>query len=248
MTIAERIKEILMPRGQGIMVKDVRIGLIYTAVMLEDGRTGMALTFHQGSRKKHVRLRPLYPLAGRNASEFIALLDSRERVATALGLATANALCPPRGEGLVEGDTLEFLQIRPGDRVGMVGLFAPMLPRLKQKTPLVHVFEQIRKPRGEILPEADAYRRLPECRTAIITSTSIVNGTVDRLLMATRGCEEVALVGASTPLLAEAFADTGVTLLSGIEVCNPKEILRIVSEGGGTRAFKEHVRKVNLLF
>jgi hypothetical protein len=44
----------------------------------------------------------------------------------------------------------------------------------------------------------------------------------------------------------EAFAGTPVDLLSGVIVERPEEILRTVSEGGGMRQFKGHVRKVNL--
>jgi len=39
---------------------------------------------------------------------------------------------------------------------------------------------------------------------------------------------------------------TPVTILSGVVVLDPAEILRRVSEGGGTRSFKGHVRKLNL--
>jgi hypothetical protein len=56
----------------------------------------------------------------------------------------------------------------------------------------------------------------------------------------------VTLLGPSTPLLPEAFADTPVTWLSGIRIENPAQVLRVVSEGGGTRTFSPYVQKVNL--
>jgi len=37
-----------------------------------------------------------------------------------------------------------------------------------------------------------------------------------------------------------------VTLLSGVVVQKPKEVLRVVSEGGGMQQFKPHIRKVSL--
>jgi hypothetical protein len=37
-----------------------------------------------------------------------------------------------------------------------------------------------------------------------------------------------------------------VTVLSGLVVQKPKQILRVVSEGGGMRQFKPCVRKVSL--
>jgi uncharacterized protein (DUF4213/DUF364 family) len=231
-----------------VKATDVRIGLIYTAVMLEDGRTGIAFTFHQGRRGDYSRLRGLHPLSGRIASDLVVLLDSPEQVDRAVGLATVNALSnSPQRKGL-EGDFLGMLDIRPGEQVGMVGLFAPVLPRLRERTSSILVFEQNPAPgRGvDLLPEEDAYRLLPDCGVALITSTSIVNQTVDRLLAAAGKCREVVLLGASTPLVPEAFAGTSVTLLSGILVLDPVKILRRVSEAGGTKSFKGCVRKVNV--
>ncbi|MBN2468058.1 MAG: hypothetical protein JXD19_07900, partial [Deltaproteobacteria bacterium] len=42
------------------------------------------------------------------------------------------------------------------------------------------------------------------------------------------------------------FRPFGVTLLSGIIVTDPPAILRTISEGGGMRMFKGHIKKVNL--
>ncbi|MBN1103030.1 MAG: DUF364 domain-containing protein [Deltaproteobacteria bacterium] len=247
MTIAGKIKDFLMPKALGTAVKEVRIGLIYTAVMLENGGTGVAFTFQGGPERETRSLKGLHPMAGRDASELLSLLDSPQRVGAALGLATANALTNAEREGLHPGDVLDFLPIGPADRVGMVGYFAPVLPRIKKKGASVLVFEQKAEREGEILPEEEAYRLLPECQVALVTSTTIVNHTVDGILEAARACRDVALVGASTPLLAEAFADTNVKLLSGIIITEPEAILRMVSEAGGSRAFRGNVRKVNLL-
>jgi uncharacterized protein (DUF4213/DUF364 family) len=57
---------------------------------------------------------------------------------------------------------------------------------------------------------------------------------------------EVALLGASTPLVPDAFDGAAVTMLSGVVVTAPDEVLRIVSEGGGMRQFGPHVRKVTV--
>ena len=66
------------------------------------------------------------------------------------------------------------------------------------------------------------------------------------LLALAGGCREIVFLGASTPLWPEIFGDTRVTLLSGITIVDPGQILQIVSEGGGMRFFKPAVNKVNL--
>lgn len=246
MAIYEKIRDQLMPGASAILVSDVRIGLGYTAVLLENHQAGVALTFHRDAKRGCNVFSGLYPLAGRKASELLPLLESSDPVETAVGLATANALNNTMKKTLREGDSLEIIPIRPEDKVGMVGLFAPMLPRLKKRTSSIYVFERVPEKQGDLLPESEAYRLLPQCQVALITSTSILNHTVDSLLEAAAPCREVVLLGASTPLLSEAFAGTHVTCLSGVVVTVPQDILRIVSEGRGMKYFKDSTKKVNL--
>jgi hypothetical protein len=149
-------------------------------------------------------------------------------------------------EGFFEGDILEYMKLRPDDNVGMVGYFAPLVPALRKKTLSLKIFEQVDRVTGDLLPEKDAYRLLPHCQVALITSTSILNNTIDDILASAQSCREVVLLGASTPLIPEAFIDTAVTILSGVVVIAPEEIMRIVSEGGGMRFFKNHIKKVNV--
>jgi len=246
MAVYEKIRDRLMPGAKGILVSDVRIGLGYTAVLLENGQAGVALTFHKEAKKGCTVYSSLFPLAGREASELLPFLESSDPVETAVGLATANALNNTMKMTLREGDSLEIISIQPEDKVGMVGFFGPMLPRLKKRTSSISIFERVPEKQGDLLPEKEAYRVLPQCQVALITSTSILNHTVDSLLEAAAPCREVVLLGASTPLLPEAFAGTHVTCLSGIVVTVPKDILRIVSEGRGMKYFKDSTKKVNL--
>jgi len=246
MPVAEMIKEHLMPQAEGMKVMDVRVGLICTAVQLENGRTGLAFTFHEPATGRCASRGDLLPLAGREAGDLLSLLNSKDQIEMAVGLATANALSNTKRGGLLKGDVLEHLHVGAEDKVGMVGHFAPVLPQLKKTASTVLIFERIKEKRGDLLPEEEAYRLLPECQVALITSTAIVNHTIDRILDASRSCREVALIGASTPLIPEAFKGTPVTLLSGVIVLNPEAILRIVSEGGGMRLFKDNISKVNL--
>jgi len=246
MSVSKRIIAHLEHEATLVRVKDVRIGLGYTAVMLEKGRTGIAFTFQEKMGRGCSVFGGLHPLNGRKASDLLPFLDSTNMIEAAVGLATANALSNSAKEGVLEGDAMEYLRVGPADTVAMVGYFGPVLPKLKEKTSSIMIFEQIKEREGGLLPEKDAYRLLPQCQVAMITSTSILNHTIDRLLDAAWPCREVALLGASTPLIREAFAETPVTFLSGVIITHPEEILRIVSEGGGVRLFKENVKKVNL--
>ncbi len=92
-----------------------------------------------------------------------------------------------------------------------------------------------------------AHEMLPSCTVAIITSTSLINQTFEKIAHSAKNCRMVAMVGGTTPLAPEVFKDYGVDLLSGIIVRDTQQILRIVSESGGMKAFKGYIDKINLL-
>jgi uncharacterized protein (DUF4213/DUF364 family) len=97
-----------------------------------------------------------------------------------------------------------------------------------------------------VQPAERAVDLLPSCTVALITSTALITESLDGLLEAATRCRVVALLGPSTPLAAGVFAGTPVTWLSGIRVTHPTEVLRVVSEGGGTRESSPFTRKVNI--
>lgn len=246
--IASRLRAQLAMRDDlDQRVADVRVGLSYTAVRLASGQTGVALTFKESASEHCCQSADPRPYAGRSAAELVEMLGSTKPVESAIGLACANALVNCLEQRYDPGDILDRLSLRPDDRVGMVGDFQPIVRRLRGLVGSLTIFERIESPRGALRPAAEAIECLPGCDVALVTATTIINGTIDKVLSAARDCREVVLLGASTPLLPAAFAGSPVTLLSGILIPDPEPVLRTVSEGGGMHIFKRFVHKVNLL-
>lgn len=244
--IAGRLAGALAAEAAAARAVDVRIGLGYTAVKLDDGRAGLAYTFRDEPGCTCTAFDDGAPLAGRPAAALLGLTASSDPIAAAVGFACANALANVERAGHLEGDVLDHLGVRPDDRVGMVGQFRPVLRGLKGRCRETLVFERVDEPRDGLLPAARAPELLPGCQVAFLTATSLVNGTVDGLLEMVRGCREVAIVGATTPLFPAAFEGSPVTLLSGVVVVSADGALRVVSEGGGTPALSPFTRKVSL--
>lgn len=244
--IASILADLLMDQAQGVNARDVRIGLGYTAVQLEDERTGVAYTFRDCAQGGCTIFQRFRPIAGKRAAELLELLNSSDPIEAAVGLACANALCnQPRDEMRV-GDILEQLELGSDDEVAMVGLFEPLVEGIRSQAKSLTIFEKADRPHPLVRPAEEVWSFLPRCQVALITGTSILNQTADRLLDAARHCRIVAVVGASTPLLPQAFSHTPVNLLSGIIVEKPQGILQVVSEAGGMRFFKGLIRKVSL--
>jgi len=246
MGLRATIRRMLEDRSIDRTVADVRLGLGYTAVRLDNDCAGVAYTFRDAGFTGCSAFNGVRPLAGRPAGELLEYLDSPGKIESTLGLAAANALANSRPAVASSGDVLDAVEILPSDRVGMVGFFGPLVPVLKKRVQALEIFEETIEPGTGLLPASEAFSRLPDCDVALITSTTIINDTIDRLLDAASRCRETVLLGSSTPLLPEAFRDTPVTCLSGITIDDPAGILQVVSEGGGTRFFKPFVTKWNL--
>lgn len=244
--IVDELRSHLVSRLPEQRLADVRIGLGYTGVMLENGDVGVAYTFRENAAAGCSVFMGRRPLAGRTTTEILEYLGSSEGVESTVGLAVANALANRSGSDQHEGDILATLSIGFMDRVGMVGYFGPLVAPLEKRVRELVIFERNAARSDRVLPAEAAYEQLPGCDVAIITSTALILGDLDRLLEAAAGCRELALVGASTPLVPSVFAPFGVTLLSGIIVSDGPGILQIVSEGGGMGFFGERVRKVNI--
>jgi uncharacterized protein len=246
MSIAGIISDTLQHLSEPLKAADVRIGLGYTAVLLEDGAAGVAYTFRDEPSRGCSVFQGERPLAGKSAYDLLTYLDSDDRVEAAVGLATANALANRSKPELAYGDLLSNIEIKPDDAVGMVGFFSPLIQPIRAKAASLKIFERVKYRTEEILPEELAAEQLPHCQVALITSTAIINHTIDALLEASQSCREVILLGASTPLIREILNETPVTCLSGVVVARPLKILQIISEAGGMQFFKDNVKKVNL--
>jgi uncharacterized protein (DUF4213/DUF364 family) len=224
---------------------DIRIGLGYTAVLLENGRCGLAYTLHEEEYDCCCVIPKAGTLTGRRVSELAGWLKSPDTTACAIGLAGLNAAIEPPA-GVTESDILDLLLIGTGDVVGMVGFFGPLVDPIKKRARALHVFERQPDPEYGILPESAARDLLPQCQVVILSATTILNHTIDGLLESCNKAREIALLGPSTPFLPEVFRRRGITLLSGLEVINAPQVLRTVSEGGGTRQFGTAARKLSL--
>ncbi len=158
------------------------------------------------------------PLVGKTTTEILDYLGSSEGVESTLGLAVANALANKPRPDQQEGDVLDVLSVRPDDRVAMVGYFGPLVAPLERRGLDLTIFERNAARSERVRPAEEALERLPVSEVAIVASTALILGDLDRLLETALPCREVALVGASTPLAPGVFSPLGVTLLSGITV------------------------------
>jgi uncharacterized protein (DUF4213/DUF364 family) len=241
--LLDEVCDLVLPTAAGRTVADVRIGLGYTAVQLDDGSCGLAYTFRDDIQEGCSVIKSAGTLVGQGASELAAWARSTDPLTAAVGLATLNALIKAPS-GAVETDLLHLLGCHADDAIGMVGYFGPLVEPLRKRCETLHILERHARAESGLLPEAAAGEVLPRCQIVILSATTLLNRTLDGLLEHCSNAREVAILGPSTPLLRDVFSTRGVTLLSGVRVIDPERALRIVSEGGGTRQFGGAVKKL----
>ena len=231
----------LAPFANAHCAADIRVGLGYTAVALDSGQVGLAWTPHP-SAMTCTHFQGAGTLAGQPTGNLLRLLvDARSDLARAIGLATANALLAarPRPEASRE-DIVSILGVTAQDKVAMVGYFGPIVGQLRTISCRLDIVELNPRP-GETISPDQGREALAACDVAILTGTSLINGTCDDLIASLGRARTAALLGPSTPLCPEAFAGTRITHLAGSRVREAEAVLRIVSEGGGTMLLKKHV-------
>ena len=254
MTLLEKLRDEACARAADCTIADVRIGLGYTAVQLDNGSVGLAYTFRenvcQGCSVFQGR-RPLASAAVRDIVHYIASSDMLERT---VGLAAANALfntaeavAASDGWACNEGDLLDVLELSADDRVGMVGFFGPLAPVIRQRAAELIVFEEHMDRAGGLMQGHKAAELLPTCSVAIITATSIINNSFEQLAAAASSCRAIVVLGPSTPFVPALSRGYGVTHLSGLIASNSQQIMRVVSEAGGARDFMKWAKKISLI-
>jgi uncharacterized protein (DUF4213/DUF364 family) len=240
-TIQEKIIGLTTPVSQGLTAADVRIGLAYTSVRLDNGNIGIAWTGrrHTGDCNHGPKAGTL---AGRPAGELLDMLAIADHsLYRTIGLATANALTAglPRPE-TVSVDILDLVGIQASDHVVMVGFFGPLFPRLRRIGCRLDVLELDNDKPGTMSPD-EGRSSLAACSVAIITATSIITNTIDELLSDLGNIRAAVILGPSSFMRPEVFSGTPVTHIAGVRIHDARTVERIVSEGGGTRILKPHM-------
>ena len=165
--IAQRLYDIVSRKGEDRIVEEVRFGLSYVGVKLDEQRMGLAaLLLHELPHGCSV-----YPeagtLAGAKATTLLKnLVEKRNPLERALGLAAANAILYAEfGEDA--SDSLSIMKLTPEDRVAMVGLFTPMVPKIEATGAKLSIIERDAS-RMAVLNKEEAGRILKDCTVAII--------------------------------------------------------------------------------
>lgn len=220
-------------------VLDVRIGLSWTAVVVELAgrrRCGLAATLRGQRGHGSATIPDAGHLVGVSARELAswARPDSGSLTQASVGFATLNALLAAAApdQPWAELNAAEVIAERgAGRRVALVGHF-PFVEELRERVGALWVLEL--EPRPGDLPASAAAEVLPQADIVAITSTTLINGSFAGLMALRNPAALTMLLGPSTPLSPILF-DYGIDVLSGALVEDIDATLHAVSQGAGFR-------------
>lgn len=212
---------------------DIRIGLGTTAALLDDGSCGLSFTMSADTGGHCHVLDEAGSLAGRLARDIAEWAMEPNAIKASVGIAVLNALLSPVAPGFSRENAMDAIDIRPGDTLGMVGNFEPVVRKHGHRIGKLYIFDRTPSAQG-VYPDWAEDIYLPRCDVVVITGTTLINKTIDHVLSLCTGVREIVLMGASTCLCPEVFKAHGVHMIAGTRVTDSARVLQVVSEGGGT--------------
>ena len=223
------------------------LGLGYTAVITSDGGIGIAYTYFE-NKKSCMALNEAIDFEGRQAAELLEKIKSKHPLERSMALALVNALNHENALKLPEDKDNAILfkefGLEPDTNVAMVGYFGPLVKRLGEKKIPLEILD-VSRGLGD---RKNFYQKLANwADVLLLTSTSILNNTTEEILSHLHEKVKTALLGPSTPMVAEAFGHLPVHMLAGTVPLDRDNIIKAVRHGMGTPVLHRFSRKSFLI-
>ncbi|MBU4189927.1 MAG: DUF364 domain-containing protein [Candidatus Thermoplasmatota archaeon] len=219
------------------LAEDIRVGLKYTGVEI-DGNVGLAYTFSEYAKTP----RDVGNLIGKDVTK---LAHSWNLTESSIGVAGINALIKPKNYKELEISNYILKIAQNYNKIGIVGLFWPWVKKFPSEKE-VFIFEKraylstLERLTGvNILPDSSEEDIIPKCDLVIISGSTFVNKTIERLLELSQG---YTMIIGPTTILSPVLFDYNVDALAGVVVTDPEKALRIVSQGGGRRELEDVIK------
>lgn len=207
-------------------VHAILVGVHWTIVCSR--HCGMAATWMDEHPHGHAAVREVGRLHAKTALELAEYALSDNLMEASIGVAAINSLLDVDESKAVEINALEVLiQHGRGKSVALVGHF-PFIPKLHPKVGQLWIIE--RHPSQGEYPAESAADLIPQADVVAITSSALINHTLDGLLALCSSEALVMMLGPSTPLSPVLF-NHGVNILSGLKVVDEAAVLRTVGQG-----------------
>ncbi len=224
---------VLPPLCEGSQSKDCE----FMALALEDGAGGLSYVSVPASSAENYNALKTQSFIGKHPEQFAEAFGGANPIDNMLGLAAINAICQHvmrlacRLPGAAT-DSLGLMNIEDGDRVGMVGLFPPLLKYLRHTRAELVIVEK----NAQMVDRYPNYHvtldvtELNTCNKVLCTSTTLLNDTIDEVLQHCATARHVSVLGPTAGFFPDPLFARGVDVLGGRLVCDGMLLLKLIEE------------------
>lgn len=242
-----RVRALHLPPVPWNRTKDGEFG----AIELDDGSLGVSYVLLDGTLAELAARHPRGDaLAGDDALAWARRWadPSAAPAQRTIGYAAVNALArhlndragyvPPAAT-----DSIGGLDPQPGETIGMVGYFPPLVKQVIARGARLVVVEL----RADLAGAHDGFHvtldpaALRDCHAVLMTSTVLLNDTLDALLAHCRSARSVVMVGPGASCLPDPLFERGVTALAGVWIADCAGFVQALRAGA---PWGDHARKV----
>ena len=243
MRLNKILYDLFIEKAKRITVKNLIIGLGYTAVTTSDSGIGIAGTYFAGKKPASLNKDYVDP-EGKPASILLGSINDNRMVQRSMALALINALNYHQALTFPESKgnyfLLNKLGVKKGEKVAMVGMFRPMVNMIKENGIDLEVLDTTL----DVGKQEHFYDKLKHWADVLILSaTSILNNTTEDILNHTHKKIKTIMLGPSTPMVKAAFEHLPVHILAGSIPIEKEKVLKAVCHGTGTPIIKKFCRK-----
>jgi uncharacterized protein len=209
----------------------------FMAIRLKGGAAGISYVLVPDEKgEAYTALKPA-DFVGKDPSECAQQFGSGDPVKAMIGLAAINAVCQHVMREIdftVDSatDSLGLLSVSAGDRVGMVGLFSPLVQTIKKTGAKLVVIEKNERliERFPHLPVTLDVTELSRCNKILCTGATLLNSTLDDILAHCSPGAFISIIGPTAGYFPDPLFARGVDVVGGRVVKDGALLLQLLAE------------------
>lgn len=204
----------------------------FLAIQLDDGSTGISYipaSVNIYSQQFQARIKEM---EGNSPLELVDDFGSDQDELSMLALGAINSIhrfimVKTDFYPKAENDPLAGLKLSSEDTLGMVGFFTPLIKQVQASGAQLLVVEQQDHSQldNRFITVTTDPVRLERCNKIFITATTLINGSLEGLLVHCRHAEKVVVVGPTVGIFPDVLFDYGVDTVAGRYVSDGDEFI-----------------------
>ncbi len=229
------IQEVYIP-NQDEIEKNAR-KLNFGAIKLEDGTVGIVYISLSPQIKEIGAVTDLTKFIGMNLIDLAKEFKSSDNFQKTLGLGAINAISQyifRKSDFSFDftTDSLGLLDFNRADKPGMVGFFPPLVAHIKKMGLQLIIIEK----KANLVQKTNNWEvtldptRLETCNKVLITSTTILNESLDQILKYCSQAEKISIIGPTAGFFPDPLFSKGINIVGGTYIHNPNLFMELISE------------------